>query len=114
MIAPRCRVISDNDYSGDPDGLFQLVHLLLSRSVEVRGVIGSHLAEGDVFDASGSTAVNALREVERVLELLGPREHVEAVAGSDRGLLDTRTPAPSLGAELIVREAMRTDTDLPL
>jgi hypothetical protein len=28
---PRCRVVSDNDYSGDPDGLFQLVHLLHRR-----------------------------------------------------------------------------------
>ena len=31
---PRYRVISDNDYSGDPDGLFQLVHHLLSPSLE--------------------------------------------------------------------------------
>src|SRR5688572_22318586 len=27
---PRYRLISDNDYSGDPDGLYQLVHHLLS------------------------------------------------------------------------------------
>ncbi len=33
---PRYRVISDNDYSGDPDGLFQLVHVLLSPSLDVR------------------------------------------------------------------------------
>jgi purine nucleosidase len=41
---PRLRVISDNDYAGDPDGLFQLAHHVLSPSVDVRAVIGSHLA----------------------------------------------------------------------
>jgi inosine-uridine nucleoside N-ribohydrolase len=114
LIEPRYRVISDNDYSGDPDGLFQLVHLLLSPSVDVRGVIGSHLAPGDVFDPSENTALNALHETRRVIELLGSRRDIEAVAGSDRGLADTRTPVPSRGAEMIVREAMRTDTELPL
>jgi hypothetical protein len=29
-IKPRMRVIVDNDFSGDPDGLFQMAHLLLS------------------------------------------------------------------------------------
>src|SRR4051794_35620765 len=109
MAGPRFRVVSDNDYSGDPDGLYQLVHLLLSPSVDVRGVIGSHLAPGDEHDPSDHTADNALREARKVLELLG-RDDVEAVAGSNRGLGDT----PSRGAELIVREAMRDDTEAPL
>ena len=42
-MSPRLRVITDNDYSGDPDGLVQLAHLLLSPSVDVRAVLGSHL-----------------------------------------------------------------------
>ena len=29
-IEPRIRVIVDNDFGGDPDGLFQLVHQVLS------------------------------------------------------------------------------------
>ena len=37
---PRIRVITDNDYSGDPDGLVQLAHLLLSPSVDIRAVVG--------------------------------------------------------------------------
>src|SRR4051794_15921567 len=106
---PRVRVVSDNDYAGDPDGLYQLVHLLLSPSVDVRGVIGSHLAPGDAFARSDRTADGALVAIQRVLELLG--RDVTAVAGSNHRLADT--PAPSAGAELIVREAMRTDTDAP-
>jgi hypothetical protein len=41
------RVIVDNDFSGDPDGLFQMAHLLLSPSVDIRGIIGSHLSVKD-------------------------------------------------------------------
>ena len=62
---PRYRVISDNDYSGDPDGLFQLVHALLSPSLDVRAVIGSHLAVGDGFDPSTQQAANAVRRAGR-------------------------------------------------
>lgn len=68
---PRLRVVSDNDYSGDPDGLYQLVHLLLSPSIDVRAVIGSHLAPGDPFDSSTMQATNAYRRAHEVLRLLG-------------------------------------------
>ena len=58
-VKPRMRVIIDNDFGGDPDGLFQLVHHLLSPSVEIRAIIGSHLKAGDGFDRSNETAANA-------------------------------------------------------
>ena len=34
LIQPRSRVILDNDYAGDPDGLFQTAHHLLSPTEE--------------------------------------------------------------------------------
>src|SRR4051812_46916436 len=111
---PRFRVVSDNDYSGDPDGLYQLVHLLLSPSVDVRAVIGSHLAPGDPFDPSTQQAVNARRRAEEVLRLLGQARRVPAYEGSNTALTDVHTPHRSPGAQAIVREAMRTDTTLPL
>lgn len=49
---PRQRVILDNDFSGDPDGLFQLAHHLASPSVEIPFVIGSHIHAGDFLDRS--------------------------------------------------------------
>lgn len=109
----RFRVISDNDYSGDPDGLFQLAHLLLSPSVEVRAVIGSHLAPGDGFDPSAQQATNARAAADRVVELLGLSGSVRTVAGSEVGLVDRATPQPSAGVEAIVTEAM-TDDPRPL
>ena len=116
IVSPnrRCRVISDNDYAGDPDGLYQLAHLLLSPSVDLNAVIGSHLAPGDPFDSSEATADHAVREIEAILELLGMRDRVRSVAGSNARLVDAASPADSAGARAIVQEAMRTDTDLPL
>jgi purine nucleosidase len=62
LIKPRLRVIVDNDFSGDPDGLFQLAHQLWSPSVEVRGIIGSHLKAGDGFNNSKKQADDAARK----------------------------------------------------
>lgn len=71
-VQPRMRVILDNDYAGDPDGLFQLVHHMLSPSVEIRGIIGSHLRPGDGFDNSKETATHAVSNVLEVVRLLKP------------------------------------------
>ena len=107
-------MISDNDYSGDPDGLFQLVHMLLSPSLDVRAVVGSHLAVGDGFDPSTQQAANAVRAAQVVLGLMRLRGKVRVVQGSNVGLTDATTPQRSAGAQAIVDEALRTDTDLPL
>jgi hypothetical protein len=107
------RVISDNDYSGDPDGLFQLVQLLLSPSVDVRAVIGSHLSPDDPFDASTVTADNARVEADEIIDLLGLSGTIRTVAGSNVALVDRATPIPSAGAAAIIEEAMAA-SDLPL
>lgn len=109
---PRIRVVSDNDYSGDPDGLWQLAHHALSSSVDLRCVIGSHLRAGDPFDPSPTTADNAAAKARAVLELAGHRG-VPVVAGSNTGLVDRRTPIDSAGARAIIAEA-HADSRLPL
>jgi hypothetical protein len=106
---PRYRLVSDNDYSGDPDGLYQLVHHLLSPSVDIRAVIGSHLAPGDPFDPSAQQATNAYRRALEILRLMGLEGRVRAFQGSNTALADAGTPQPSAGADAIVAEAMRTD-----
>jgi purine nucleosidase len=111
---PRYRLISDNDYSGDPDGLYQLVHHLLSPSVDVRVLIGSHLAPADPFDPSTQQAANATRRAREVLRLMGLTGTVPTYEGSNTALADARTPQRSAGAQAIVAEAMRTDAALPL
>ncbi|MEZ0448315.1 nucleoside hydrolase [Cellulomonas sp. ICMP 17802] len=112
-MSTRLRVISDNDYSGDPDGLVQLAHLLLSPSVDVRAVIGSHLRAGDPFDPSTTTATKAKAAADVVVDLLGLTDRVTVLEGSNDALADRHTPIRSAGAEAIVAEAMR-DSDQPL
>lgn len=101
---PRYRVIIDNDFSGDPDGLFQLAHSLLSTSCEIRAIIGSHVG-------GTNSEIRAVEEINALMELMGKENAFPVYAGSPRGLVDSYTPARSAGAQAIIDEAMRTDTD---
>jgi purine nucleosidase len=114
MIVPRARVICDNDYSGDPDGLVQLAHHLLSPSVDIRLVVGSHLSSGDPWDPSPDTADRAVAAARRIVTLAGLDGQIRLAAGSNTALVDRHTPIASAGALGIVAEAMRDDTDVPL
>jgi purine nucleosidase len=109
----RYRVISDNDYSGDPDGLVQLAHHALSPSVRLSAVIGSHLLPLDGFDPTGPTADSACARAREVLELLRI-EDVPVVGGSNTGLVDRHTPIDNAAARAIIDEAMRPDDQRPL
>jgi purine nucleosidase len=113
-IRPRSRVISDNDYSGDPDGLVQLAHHLLSPSVDLRLVVGSRQAAVKLgTDEPDTTAADSAVAAHRVAELAG-RADVPIVTGAGHPLRDRTTPAASGATKAIVTEALREDTDLPL
>lgn len=110
---PRARVIIDNDFSGDPDDLFQIVHHLLSPNVDIRAVVGSHLRAGDPFDAGPRTADNAVLVVQDVFARMGLQSTDVIVTGSNDPLVDRTTPQPAPAVDAIIAEAMRHD-DSPL
>lgn len=114
FVGNRMRVIIDNDFSGDPDGLFQLVHHLLSPSVDIRGIIGSHLTPDAGFGNTGNTAALACERVNAVLEVMGLSGRYKVCEGSPVGMDTLTAPKDSEGARLIIEEAMRTDTRQPL
>lgn len=114
LVKPRMRVIIDNDFSGDPDGLFQLAHHLLSPSVEVRGIIGSHLRVGDGFDPSKTQAENAAKKVKELLNVMKLGNTVPVFAGSNVAMPSDSVPVKSDAVAFIIKEALRTDTRLPL
>ena len=99
-IRPRVRVISDNDYCGDPDGLVQLAHHYLSPSVDLRCVIGSQLSEA-YQGPNPSRLEDSVAAARRIAELTR-RDDVPIIA------------ATSVASDAIVEEAMRDDTDVPL
>jgi hypothetical protein len=107
-------VIIDNDFSGDPDDLYQVVHHLLSPGVDIRAVIASHLAPGDPFDPGPATASHAERVLHEVFDRLGLLSHDLIVRGAETALADARTPNDSDAARAIIAEAHRADASGPL
>ncbi|WP_420147969.1 nucleoside hydrolase [Spirosoma sp.] len=113
-VEPRMRVIVDNDFSGDPDGLFQLAHLLMSPSVEIRAIIGSHLRVKDGFDPSATQADNAAKKAREVLQTMNLTKTIPVFAGSNVAMVNDSTPVKNEAVNFIIQEALRTDTKLPL
>lgn len=113
-FSKKIRVIVDNDFSGDPDGLFQLTHLLLSPSVDVRAIIGSHIAPKDFIDPTDSQANNAAQKAKEVMQLLKIKNNIPIVAGSNKAMVNDSTPSISNATNIIINEALRTDTKMPL
>jgi purine nucleosidase len=114
LVKPRMRIIIDNDFGGDPDGLFELVQHLLSPSVEIRAIIGSHLKAGDGFDPSNQTATNAKKKAEEVLNIMQLGKQIPVYQGANMALANDSTAQPSDAANAIIKEALRDDTKQPL
>lgn len=112
-VKPRARVIIDNDFGGDPDGLFQLAHHILSPSVEIRGIIGSQNYRGGFYGSPGS-ATYACTQINELLSVMQLTGKLPVYEGGNSGLTDINTPVISAGAKAIVQEAMRDDTRMPL
>ncbi len=111
--APRCRVIVDNDFAGDPDDLFQLVHHLLSPSVDIRGVISSHLWRHDPDFAGQDTVAVGMQVLAELAEVMRCDLDGVLVPGSPLALEARSVPQGSEAAQLIIREALRDEPDLP-
>ncbi|MGQ8335334.1 nucleoside hydrolase [Sunxiuqinia sp. A32] len=113
VIDTRCRVIIDNDFGGDPDGLFQLAHHLLSPTVEVKAIIGSkHYPNG--FYGYPGDATYSSKMANELLLVMNLSNQYTVNEGSNSELTDTLTPVESEAAKAIIREAMRYDTKKPL
>lgn len=113
-VKPRARVIADNDFSGDPDGLFQLAHHLLSPSVTIPLVIGSHLHADEAWGDRQHQAARAAAKASELAALIRGDPGPSVIAGAEAAIASRSGWHPSPATEAIVREAMRSDTRLPL
>nr|WP_183626337.1 nucleoside hydrolase [Novosphingobium sediminicola] len=105
------RVILDNDFAGDPDGLFQLAHHVLCRAVSIPLIIGSHLPG---HFASGHDARDSSDRARELLTIMGLGKVHDPIAGSETPIASRSSWRPSKASEAIVREAMREDAKEPL
>lgn len=88
-IRPRCRVVVDNDWSGDPDGLVALAHHLLSPANRVDAITSTGLHP--MFGSPRPTPADGAALARDLVDLLdlevpvhaGGGEAIAAAAGSD-------------------------------
>ncbi|MER7559163.1 nucleoside hydrolase [Nocardioides sp. NPDC126508] len=108
-IARRCRVVVDNDWAGDPDGLVALAHHLLSPGHRVDAITSSLLSPRFGPPAGMASAGAALAE--ELVDLVGVDPPPPVHAGTD---VPFGAGEPSSAASrAIIEEALRED-DLPL
>lgn len=110
---PRYRVISDNDYAGDPDGLFQLAHLLLSPALQTLGVIGSDFHGAEHFGHEGNAAQASATAAIEIRDLCH-RAEVPVVAGFSQPLDLDNPDSLDCPATRMIIEAALTESELPL
>ena len=112
-VVERCRVVVDNDFAGDPDGLLALAHHLLSPSNRVVGITSSFLDERLLgpLGTAGRTAAEGVDAVVALLDQIQPTVRPPVWAGAE--VPWTPDAQPSAASEAIVAEA-RADSPLPL
>ncbi|MCC7463747.1 MAG: nucleoside hydrolase [Gammaproteobacteria bacterium] len=113
-LPARQRIIIDNDLAGDPDGLFQTAHHLLSPSVDVRLIVGSHLHEHEFWAPDGAQASASAAKARELLGIMGWSGRVPVQAGAERALPATGLPARTPAADAIIAEVLRGADDTPL
>lgn len=109
VAGPRSRTIYVNDLSGDIDGLFATVHMLLSHTAQLRGIVGSWARD---LPGRGSTG-EAVELGNIVVDMVGLAGKVPVYAGAPGPFDKNRQPVRSPGVQAIIDEAMREDP-LPL
>ncbi|GAA4427841.1 hypothetical protein GCM10023169_28270 [Georgenia halophila] len=110
QAGPRIRVIVDTDAKNEADDQYAIVHAALTPMFDLRGVIAAHYGTLRHPESMRQSRL----EVDKLYGLLGLTPNYPIVDGAERAIPDETTPSRSQGAELIVREALRDDTDTPL
>ncbi len=106
---PSARVIVDNDFAGDPDGLVGLAHQLLSPKTVVPLITVSGL-DRNLGGETGSTVGPGAEVAAETVQRLALDHSPPIASGHELGV---RGQEPSEAARAIVAEAMREDA-LPL
>ncbi|BFT69494.1 nucleoside hydrolase [Paenibacillus sp. P36] len=102
----KIRLIVNTDAKNEADDQFAIVHALLTPRFNIKGIIAAHFGT----KRTQTSMMESYEECQHVLSLLGfTEEDVSLYKGAEKAMPDEKTPVPSEGAELIIREAMSDD-----
>ena len=107
-VVEHTRVVVDNDYAGDPDGLVALAHHLLSPTNRVVAITSSFL--NPTLADSSTTAADGVALATELVEEVEPALRPPVVAGAE---MAWQPGTRSQAADAIVAAA-RQDDELPL
>ncbi len=110
----KTKVLVDNDFCGDPDGLYQLAHQALIPSAEIVGIVGGHLSENGGFTNRSDQAAVSVEKANDVLEALGLKGTIPVVEGANNAMVSQTEAIDSPGAQLIISEARKCSPEKPL
>ena len=108
-IPARCRVIIDNDWAGDPDGLVALAHHLLSPANDVAAITSSVF--NPIFGPPDGRAAHGASLARTLVGLLSTPAGFSVTAGPDAPF--TGEPRASGAAQAII-DAVTAPGDLPV
>lgn len=110
----KIKVVIDNDFCGDPDGLFELVQHAWSPTTDIVGIVGGHLKEGAGFTDRKDQATASVEKAEALLDAMGMKGQFKVVPGAESGMTAIDKPISSEGSRLIVSEARKCTPEKPL
>ena len=103
--ANRVRVILNTDAKNEADDQYAIVHAILTPLFELHGIIPAHFG-----DRRGPGSLQASHEeVLKLLDLMDLKGHIPVHPGAATMLPDEKTPVPSEGSALIIKEALKED-----
>jgi purine nucleosidase len=106
---PMARVICDNDWSGDPDGLFQLAHHILSPAIDIPLIVGSNVPTDMPWTKSKAPASEARAKALELIGVMRRSGKYRVLAGSETAISSRAEARPSPASAAIIAEAMRAD-----
>lgn len=110
----KVKVLIDNDFCGDPDGLFALAQQVLSPTTDIVGIVGGHLSDHAGFTSRTDQATESVEKANALLKVMGLEDKYKVVPGSETAMISADKPADSEGARLIISEAKKCSPEKPL
>lgn len=101
----QVRVITNTDAKNEADDQFAIVHAMLSPKFDNIGFIAAHYGTRKASDS----LERSHDELLHICRLMGVAPEGFIFRGAESALINETTPNPSAGADLIIREARKTD-----